>query len=37
MCHDASLKYTGKPDNIVVGANIAGFQKVYLAMVQQGV
>ena len=37
MCHDASLKYTGKPDDLITGANIAGFQKVYLAMLQQGV
>jgi len=36
-CTDASLKYTGRPDNLVIGANIAGFVKVYQAMLQQGV
>lgn len=36
-CHDASLTYTGKPDDLITGANIAGFMKVYHAMIQQGV
>ncbi|MFP4187020.1 MAG: NADP-specific glutamate dehydrogenase [Acholeplasmataceae bacterium] len=36
-CHEASLEYTGKPDDLVTGANIAGFLKVYHAMLQQGV
>ena len=36
-CHDASLEYTGRPDDLITGANIAGFMKVYLAMLQQGV
>ena len=36
-CYDASLEYTGKPDDLVTGANIAGFMKVYQAMLQQGV
>lgn len=36
-CHDASLEYTGRPDDLITGANIAGFMKVYLAMIQQGV
>jgi glutamate dehydrogenase (NADP+) len=35
--HEASLMYTGKPDDLVSGANIAGFIKVYQAMLQQGV
>jgi glutamate dehydrogenase/leucine dehydrogenase len=29
--------YTGTPDDLVTGANIAGFLKVYYAMLQQGV
>lgn len=36
-CHEASMMYTGKPDDLVTGANIAGFIKVYQAMLQQGV
>jgi len=36
-CHEASIQYTGKPDDLVTGANIAGFVKVYIAMLQQGV
>ena len=36
-CHEASVMYTGKPDDLVSGANIAGFIKVYQAMLQQGV
>ncbi|RJX25530.1 MAG: NADP-specific glutamate dehydrogenase [Acholeplasma sp.] len=36
-CHEASLTYTGKPDDLITGANIAGFMKVYKAMLQQGV
>ena len=36
-CHDASVMYTGTPDDLVTGANIAGFLKVYYAMLQQGV
>jgi glutamate dehydrogenase (NADP+) len=36
-CHEASLKYTGRPDDLISGANIAGFMKVYEAMLQQGV
>jgi len=36
-CHDASLEYTGTPDDLITGANIAGFMKVYQAMLQQGV
>lgn len=36
-CHEASMTYTGKPDDLVTGANIAGFLKVYHAMLQQGV
>ncbi len=36
-CHEASLMYTGTPDDLVAGANIAGFLKVYYAMLQQGV
>lgn len=36
-CHDASVKYAGRPDDLVTGANIAGFLKVYHAMLQQGV
>lgn len=36
-CHEASVTYTGRPDDLVTGANIAGFMKVYQAMLQQGV
>ncbi len=36
-CHEASILYTGKPDDLVTGANIAGFIKVYQAMLQQGI
>jgi len=35
--HEYSMMYTGKPDDLVTGANIAGFIKVYHAMIQQGV
>ena len=34
---DAAAKEAGKPDNFVVGANIAGFKKVAEAMLLQGV
>ena len=36
-CYNASLEYTGTPNDLITGANIAGFMKVYLAMLQQGV
>lgn len=36
-CHEASLEYAGRPDDLVTGANISGFLKVYHAMLQQGV
>ncbi len=36
-CHEMSLKYTGRPDDLITGANIGGFMKVYQAMLQQGV
>jgi len=36
-CHEASLTYVGRPDDLITGANISGFMKVYLAMLQQGV
>ena len=36
-CTEASMTYTGRPDNLLTGANIAGFIKVYKAMLQQGV
>jgi glutamate dehydrogenase (NADP+) len=36
-CHEASMAYTGRPDDLITGANIAGFMKVYQAMLQQGV
>ncbi len=36
-CYEASVMYTGKPDDLVTGANIAGFLKVYEAMLQQGI
>ena len=35
-CHEASVKY-GQPNNLALGANIAGFLKVYEAMLAQGV
>jgi glutamate dehydrogenase (NADP+) len=34
-CRRAAEEY-GKPGNLVVGANIAGFEKVARAMYQQG-
>ena len=36
MCHDTAVKY-GEPNNLALGANIAGFLKVYDAMKAQGV
>ncbi|TVP86102.1 MAG: NADP-specific glutamate dehydrogenase [Acholeplasmataceae bacterium] len=36
-CHEASSTYAGRPDDLVTGANISGFIKVYQAMLQQGV
>jgi glutamate dehydrogenase (NADP+) len=36
-CHEASMTYVGRPDDLITGANIAGFMKVYQAMLQQGV
>jgi len=36
-CHEASLTFVGRPDDLITGANISGFMKVYLAMLQQGV
>ncbi|MDD4212349.1 MAG: NADP-specific glutamate dehydrogenase [Bacilli bacterium] len=35
-CYEASVK-VGEPGNLVVGANIAGFLKVYDAMLHQGI
>jgi glutamate dehydrogenase (NADP+) len=35
-CHETAKKY-GQPENLVLGANIAGFLKVYDAMMAQGV
>ncbi|NMV82718.1 MAG: NADP-specific glutamate dehydrogenase, partial [Erysipelotrichia bacterium] len=35
-CHETATKY-GKPTNLALGANIAGFIKVYDAMLQEGV
>jgi glutamate dehydrogenase (NADP+) len=35
-CHETAAKY-GQPQNLVLGANIAGFLKVYDAMMAQGV
>ena len=35
-CYETAVKY-GQPTNIALGANIAGFLKVYDAMVAQGV
>lgn len=36
-CYEASMTYVGRPDDLITGANIAGFMKVYQAMLQQGV
>ena len=36
-CYDAACQHTGRPEDLVTGANIAGFLKVYHAMLQQGV
>lgn len=35
-CHETAIKF-GQPTNIALGANIAGFMKVYDAMLAQGV
>jgi glutamate dehydrogenase (NADP+) len=35
--HEMAIKYAGNPHDLITGANIAGFMKVYLAMLQQGV
>jgi glutamate dehydrogenase (NADP+) len=35
-CHETATKY-GQPKNLALGANIAGFIKVYDAMLQEGV
>ncbi len=35
-CHDTAVKY-GQPNNLALGANIAGFDKVLDAMLSQGV
>lgn len=35
-CHETAIKF-GQPNNIALGANIAGFLKVYDAMLAQGV
>lgn len=35
-CHETAIKF-GQPNNIALGANIAGFMKVYDAMLAQGV
>jgi glutamate dehydrogenase (NADP+) len=35
--HEMSIKYAERPDDLITGANIAGFMKVYQAMLQQGV
>lgn len=35
-CHETAIKY-GQPSNLALGANIAGFLKVYEAMLAQGV
>ena len=35
-CHETAVKY-GQPTNLALGANIAGFKKVYDAMLAQGV
>ncbi|MEE0986440.1 MAG: NADP-specific glutamate dehydrogenase, partial [Succinivibrionaceae bacterium] len=34
---EAAIEYTGNADNLVAGANIAGFLKVAKAMYAQGV
>ena len=36
QCHETAVKY-GQPKNLALGANIAGFLKVYDAMLAQGV
>ena len=36
QCHETAVKY-GQPRNLALGANIAGFLKVYDAMLAQGV
>ncbi|MEG1657249.1 MAG: NADP-specific glutamate dehydrogenase, partial [Christensenellaceae bacterium] len=36
QCENASVQY-GFKDNLVVGANIAGFEKVAEAMLAQGI
>lgn len=36
MCHETAIKY-GEPTNLSLGANIAGFEKVYKAMLGQGI
>jgi len=35
-CHETATKF-GQPRNLALGANIAGFLKVYDAMLAQGV
>lgn len=35
-CHETAVKY-GQPNNVALGANIAGFLKVLEAMLAQGV
>jgi glutamate dehydrogenase (NADP+) len=35
-CHETAVKY-GQPNNLALGANIAGFEKVMDAMLAQGV
>jgi glutamate dehydrogenase (NADP+) len=35
--HEMAIKYAGNPHDLITGANIAGFMKVYMAMLQQGV
>ena len=35
-CHETAVKY-GQPNNLALGANIAGFNKVLDAMLAQGV
>ena len=36
QCHETGAKF-GQPTNLVLGANIAGFLKVYQAMLAEGV
>ena len=36
QCHETAVKF-GQPRNLALGANIAGFLKVYDAMLAQGV